>query len=140
MGAGLLQMNLVMWSLGSLAITLGLVFQWVFWTGADLPELSAFGRRITFIRRSFTNALIIGIGLVLFAIPAAQDQRWQLVALSAIVAFLMVVLVLAAWDWLAINFAVRRGRDRAFHDQLRDEMEQIQQAARKRCQSGTSDD
>jgi hypothetical protein len=125
-------MNTVIWLLGALAISVGLSFQWMFWTGSDLPELSAFGRRITFIRRSFANSLIVGVGLVLFAIPAAQDQRWQLVALSAIVGLLLVVLGLACWDWLAINMALRRGRDREFHEQLRAELMEIQAEAARR--------
>ena len=125
-------MNTVIWLLGALAISVGLSFQWMFWTGSDLPELSAFGRRITFIRRSFANSLIVGVGLVLFAITAAQDQRWQLVALSAIVGLLLVVLGLACWDWLAINMALRRGRDREFHEQLRAELMELQAEAARR--------
>lgn len=125
-------MNVILWLLGSLAIALGLGFQWLFWSGSDLPELSRFSRGTTFIRRTFANTLIVVVGLVLFAIPAAEDQRWQLVALSAIVALLMVVLVLAMWDWIAINIAVRRGRDAVLHDQLKSELLEIQAAAQRR--------
>lgn len=125
-------MNLVLWLLGSLAILLGLGFQWLFWTGSDLPELSKFRRGTTFIRRTSANMLIIAVGLVLFAIPAAQDVRWQMVALSAIVALLMVVLVLATWDWVAINMAIRSSRDTVFHEQLRSELLEIQAAAQQR--------
>ena len=70
--------------------------------------------------------------MVLFAIPAAQDQRWQLVALSAIVGLLLVVLGLACWDWLAINMALRRGRDREFNEQLRAELMELQAEAARR--------
>ncbi len=125
-------MNLVLWLLGSMAIFLGLGFQWLFWTGSDLPELSRFRRGTTFIRRTSANMLIIAVGLVLFAIPAAQDLRWQMVALSAIVGLLMVVLVLALWDWIAINMAVRSTRDSLLHEQLRSELLQIQAAALQR--------
>ena len=131
-------MNGILWSLGTIAIFLGLAFQWVFWSGSDLPELSKFGRGTTFIRRSFANALIVAVGLVLFAIPAAEDQRWQLVAFSAIVALLMVVLVLAFWDWIAINMAVRRGRDAAFHSQLKAEMLEIQATLRDKATKETA--
>jgi amino acid transporter len=132
MGEGLREMNLVLWLLGSMAIFLGLGFQWLFWTGSDLPELSRFRRGTTFIRRTSANMLIIAVGLVLFAIPAAQDLRWQMVALSAIVGLLMVVLVLALWDWIAINMAVRSTRDSLLHEQLRSELLQIQAAALQR--------
>lgn len=125
-------MNLVLWLLGSMAIFLGLGFQWLFWTGSDLPELSRFRRGTTFIRRTSANMLIIAVGLVLFAIPAAQDLRWQMVALSAIVGLLMVVLVLALWDWIAINMAVRSTRDSLLHEQLRSELLQIQAAGLQR--------
>lgn len=125
-------MNLVLWLLGSMAIFLGLGFQWLFWTGSDLPELSRFRRGTTFIRRTSANMLIIAVGLVLFAIPAAQDLRWQMVALSAIVGLLMVVLVLALWDWIAINMAVRSTRDSLLHEQLRSELLQIQAVALQR--------
>ncbi|MDP1564530.1 MAG: hypothetical protein Q8M16_24380 [Pirellulaceae bacterium] len=125
-------MNLVLWLLGSLAIFLGLAFQWLFWTGTDLPELSRFRRGTTLIRRTSANMLIVAVGLVLFAIPAAQDLRWQMVALSAIVALLMVVLVLAMWDWVAINMAVRSTRDTLLHEQLRAELLEIQAEAQQR--------
>lgn len=125
-------MNLVLWLLGSLAIFLGLTFQWLFWTGKDLPELSRFRRGTTLIRRTSANMLIVAVGLVLFAIPAAQDLRWQMVALSAIVALLMVVLVLAMWDWVAINMAVRSTRDTLLHEQLRAELLEIQADAQQR--------
>lgn len=131
-------MNGILWSLGTVAIFLGLAFQWVFWSGSDLPELSKFGRGTTFIRRSFANALIVAVGLVLFAIPAAEDQRWQLVAFSAVVGLLMVVLVLAFWDWIAINVAVRRGRDAAFHSQLKAELLEIQALRRDQAAHGAA--
>lgn len=121
-------MNYALWGLGSLSIIVGLGFQWVFWTGFDLPELSLFSRRITFIRRSFANALIVAIGLILFAIPASQDQRWQLTALGGIVSLLLVVLVLATWDWVSMNIAVRQGRNRDYHDRLKKEFAEIQAA------------
>ncbi len=123
-------MNYLLWALGALAIGLGIGMQWFFWTGSDLPALSAFRRRTTFIRRTFANALIVGVGLVLFAIPAAHDQRWQLIALSAIVALLLVVMVLAAWDWIAINVALRNDRDNQFHEQLRAELLDLQKLAK----------
>lgn len=133
-------MNLVLWLLGSMAIFLGLTFQWLFWTGQDLPELSRFRRGTTLIRRTSANMLIVAVGLVLFAIPAAQDLRWQMVALSAIVALLMVVLVLAMWDWVAINMAVRSTRDTVLHEQLRAELLEIQAEAQQRKeQAATSE-
>jgi len=128
-------MNYLIWGLGSLAIAFGLGFQWIFWSGFDLPELSNYGRRITFIRRSFANLLIVGIGLILFAIPASTDDRWRLTALSCIVALLLVVLLLAAWDWVSINIAVRQGRDRAYHDKLKQEFAAIQEAALRQTQA-----
>jgi amino acid transporter len=139
-GEGLREMNLVLWLLGSLAILLGLGFQWLFWAGNDLPELSRFRRRTTFIRRTAANMLIIAVGLVLFAIPAAQDLRWQMVALSAIVALLMVVLVLAMWDWVAINMAIRSSRDTLFHEQLRSELLEIQAAQQQRLKVNPSEE
>jgi amino acid transporter len=132
-------MNVILWLLGSMAIFLGLAFQWLFWTGSDLPELSRFRRGTTFIRRTFANTLIVVVGLVLFAIPAAQDQRWQLVALSAIVALLMVVLVLAMWDWIAINMAVRRSRDSLLQDKLRSELLEIQADALRRKERASTE-
>ena len=116
-------MNYALWGLGSFSILLGLGLQWLFWTGFDLPELSNFGRKITFIRRTFANVLFISIGLVMFAIPAAEDGRWQAIALCAIIGFLMVTFLLATWDLIAMRWAMGRDRDRSYHRELKAELD-----------------
>lgn len=119
-------MNYWLWGLGTFTILLGLGLQWVFWSGSDLPELSNFSRTITFIRRTFANALIVGTGLILFAIPAAQDRRWQLIALCAIIGFLVVVFLLATWDLIAMRWAISRDQNRAYQRRLKAELEQFE--------------
>lgn len=128
-------MNYALWGLGTLSIFVGLVLQWVFWTGFDLPELSSFGRKITFVRRTFTNVLFIAIGLVLFAIPAAHDRLWQLIALCAIIGFAVVVFLLATWDLIAMRWAMVRDRDRTYHRELKAEMERFK-AEKSAAESG----
>lgn len=124
-------MNYTLWGLGSAAIFTGLFLQWVFWSGFDLPELSNFARKITFIRRTFANVLIVSVGLVLFAIPASQDRRWQLIALCAIIGFLLVVFLLAAWDLASMRWAMIRDRDRTNHENLKAELEKYQSEFRQ---------
>lgn len=134
--------NHLIWVLGGITILLGLGLQWFFWTGSDLPELSSFGRKITFIRRTFANVLLVSVGLVLFAVPAAQDTRWQAIALCAIIGFLVVVFVLAAWDLISMRWALVRDRDRTYHRKLKAEMDRLQaeRAAERAAESSAVGD